>query len=211
MTGGARLEAMDADAWDARYAGQELIWSAEANGWVQEVVAGLPPGHALDLAAGEGRNAFWLVQRGWQVHATDFSPRAVERMEQLADARLGADRARLTTAVADAVRDRPAPEAYQLVLLSYLQLPAAQLREALAHAVDALEPGGTLLVVGHALRNPAEGTGGPQDPEVLYDPDDVVAALQRLPVVIAVATERQRDVPGADRPALDTLVVATRL
>lgn len=202
---------MDADAWDARYAEQELVWSAEANQWVQEVVAGLPPGYALELAAGEGRNAFWLVQHGWEVHATDFSPRAVQRMEQLADARLGDDRARLTTAVADAVRDRFAEEVYQLVLLSYLQLPAAELRKALSTAVDALEPGGTLLVVGHALRNLTEGTGGPQDPDVLYDPDDVTAALKGLPVVVAVASERQRDVPGADRPALDTLVVATRL
>lgn len=202
---------MDAEQWDSRYAGQELVWSAEANGWVQEVVAGLPPGHALDLAAGEGRNAFWLVQRGWQVHATDFSPRAVERMEQLADARLGADRTRLTTSIADAVRDRPAQEAYQLALLSYLQLPPAELRQALSHAVDALEPGGTLLVVGHALRNLTEGTGGPQDPDVLYDPDEVTAALTGLPVVIAAATERQREVEGAERPALDTLVVATRL
>lgn len=202
---------MDAEAWDARYAGQELVWSEEANGWVREVAAGLPPGRALELAAGEGRNAFWLVRRGWQVHATDFSPRAVERMEQLADARLGADRSRLSTAVADAVQEAPEPAAYQLALLSYLQLPAPQLRQALAHAVDALEPGGTLLVVGHALRNLAEGTGGPQDPQVLYDPDDVLAALEGQPVVITLASERRRDVEGAPRPALDTLVVATRL
>lgn len=202
---------MQAGDWDARYAGQPLVWPAGANRWVQEVVAGLTPGRALDVAAGEGRNAFWLVEQGWRVHATDFSPVAVERMGTLADERLGERRPRLTTAVADAVQDDPGAAAYGLVLLSYLQLPGPQLRRALAHAVDALEPDGTLLVVGHALQNLAAGTGGPQDPAVLYDPHDVLAALAGLPVVIDLATVRRRKVAGAHRPALDTLVVGTRL
>lgn len=202
---------MDATAWDERYAEGPLVWSPAANQWVQEVAAGLPPGRALETAAGEGRNAFWLVERGWAVHATDFSPVAVARMEALAGERLGENRSRLTTAVADAVHDEPQRSAYDLVLLSYLQLPAPELSAALAHAVDALCPGGTLLVVGHALRNLAHGVGGPQDPAVLYDADDVTAALDELPVVVSVASERQRDVEGRDRPALDTLVVATRL
>lgn len=202
---------MDADDWDARYEEKPLVWSTDANGWVQEVVAGLPPGRALDVAAGEGRNAFWLVQRGWSVHATDFSPVAVRRMAELADERLGEQRPRLTTGVADAVHGAPEDTAYDLVLLSYLQLPAAELGRALERAAAALVPGGTLLVVGHARRNLSDGTGGPQDPAVLYDPDDVVAALDGLPVAITLASERRRDVDGEDRPALDTVVVAARL
>lgn len=202
---------MESRDWDERYAEQPLMWSAEANDWVQEVVAGLPPGRALDLAAGEGRNALWLVERGWQVHASDFSSVAVGRMEELADERLGERRSHLTTAVADAVHDVQEQAAYDLVVLSYLQLAGPDLRRALANAVDALRPDGTLLLVGHAMRNLTDGTGGPQDPAVLYDPDDITGVLDEMPVAITVASERERQVEGADRPALDTLVVAARL
>lgn len=202
---------MESRDWDERYAEQPLMWSAEANDWVQEVVAGLPPGRALDLAAGEGRNALWLVERGWQVHASDFSSVAVGRMEELADERLGERRSHLTTAVADAVHDVQEQAAYDLVVLSYLQLAGPDLRRALANTVDALRPDGTLLLVGHAMRNLTDGTGGPQDPAVLYDPDDITGVLDEMPVAITLASERERQVEGADRPALDTLVVAARL
>lgn len=203
---------MDANAWDARYEEASLVWSPSANVWVEEVVSGLGPGTALDVAAGEGRNAFWLVERGWRVHATDFSTTAVRRMESLADERLAPSaRPHLTTAVADAVQDAPAAAAYSLVLVSYLHLPAPDLRRALAHAVEALEPGGALVVVGHARRNVEEGVGGPQDPAVLYGPDDLVAALDGLPVRVVSADERERAVEGHERPALDTVVVAERL
>jgi len=64
---------MEAADWDARYAATDLVWSAAPNVWVEELVSGMPPGRALDIAAGEGRNALWLVEQGWEVEAVDFS------------------------------------------------------------------------------------------------------------------------------------------
>ncbi len=63
----------DPQSWDARYAGTDHVWSAEPNALAAELVADLPPGRALDLAAGEGRMALWLAARGWTVTALDFS------------------------------------------------------------------------------------------------------------------------------------------
>ena len=56
---------MDAVEWDARYA-KGQVWSIEPNRFFAHVVEGLdvPPGRAIDLACGEGRNAVWLAQRG---------------------------------------------------------------------------------------------------------------------------------------------------
>lgn len=71
---------MDSDAWDARYAAASgLVWTGEPNRYVVQELAGLPAGRALDLAAGEGRNAVWLAAQGWRVTAIDFSPVAVDR------------------------------------------------------------------------------------------------------------------------------------
>ena len=64
---------MDSAAWDDRYAASDLVWSAEPNVWVRELCARMPPGRALDIAAGEGRNALWLAEQGWAVLAVDVA------------------------------------------------------------------------------------------------------------------------------------------
>ena len=200
---------MDAGAWDARYSGADLVWSAGPNVWVRELCTPMPPGRALDVAAGEGRNALWLVEQGWTAVAADFSPVGVERMTQIADRRLGERRSAFTAVVADATAPPPAGVGgdFDLVLISYLHLPRAQWGEALAAAVGACAVGGTVLVIAHALRNLAEGVGGPQDATILLDPEDVIASAAELPVDVELAQLRERDVEGADRPALDTVVL----
>ena len=60
---GPTLLGMDAHAWDERYAASDLVWSREPNRFVAAELADLPPGSAVDLAAGEGRNAIWLAAR----------------------------------------------------------------------------------------------------------------------------------------------------
>ena len=62
---GGQNEPMDAEAWNERYRDSELVWSAGPNQFVEAELSGLTPGRALDLAAGEGRNAIWLARRGW--------------------------------------------------------------------------------------------------------------------------------------------------
>ncbi|MER7072409.1 class I SAM-dependent methyltransferase [Terrabacter sp. NPDC000476] len=204
---------MDARAWDERYAAHDLVWSAEPNRFVEEVVGPVPPGRALDVAAGEGRNAIWMVQQGWTVVAADYSAVAVDRMRRLAAERLGDEAGRLTPVVADATEPAPGgPEAFDLALLSYLQLPAPEWRLALRAAVEAVRPGGLVVVVGHAGRNLEEGWGGPSDRAVLYDPDEVLAAAAGLPVQVRSSAVRERPVEADDgaHVALDTVVVLGR-
>ena len=85
MTGEA--DRMDSHEWDRRYAGAELVWTAEPNRFVVDELADLPPGRALDLGAGEGRNSVWLAARGWQVTAVDFSAVGLDKGRRLAGAR----------------------------------------------------------------------------------------------------------------------------
>jgi SAM-dependent methyltransferase len=180
------------------------VWGAQPNRWVAAQAAGLPPGRALDLAAGEGRNAVWLAQHGWSVTAVDFAGEALLR---------GRERAREAGVEVDwreeDVRERP-PErrAYDLVLIAYLHLPAAELAPVLEAAAEAVAAGGTLLLVGHHSRNLREGTGGPQDARLLYDETQVLEHLAGLEV--EEAAPRLRDVEGAQRDAIDVVVRAHR-
>lgn len=196
---------MDAAEWDARYAADELVWSATPNRWVAEELAELPPGRALDLAAGEGRNAIWLAERGWDVTAVDFSQVAIDKAAALA-ARRGVT---LRLVVADVTVWTPPAAAFDAVLVAYLQLPADRFATVLRRAAAALAPGGTLLVIGHDRDNLTRGYGGPQDPVVLVTVPEVTAALDGLDIVRAEQVLRPVPLPhGGEATAVDALVRA---
>jgi len=198
---------VDSSAWDDRYADSEdLVWSAEPNRFVVQEVADLAPGRALDLAAGEGRNAVWLAERGWDVTAVDFSPVAVERGRKLA----GGRGLQVQWEIADLTGYVPPAEAFDLVLVIYLHLPAADRADILSRARQALRPGGVLLVVGHDLTNLSDGVGGPQDPAILLTPAAVVAELADLSVRRAETARRPVRTENRVVDALDTVVTAVR-
>lgn len=192
---------MDAASWDERYRVHGLVWGGPPNRWVVEELTDAPPGRALDLACGEGRNALWLAAHGWQVTAVDFSAVAIGKARELDTNHL------VEWVQADATNYQP-ERPVDLALLSYLQLPAAQRRSAVRGAAAALAPGGMLLVIAHDSRNLLDGTGGPQDPRVLYTAADVTSDLDGTGLVIDRAEEVLRPVAGTDRPAIDVLVRA---
>jgi SAM-dependent methyltransferase len=206
---------VDADAWDERYAASELVWSAGPNQFVAAECAELPPGTAVDLAAGEGRNAIWLARRGWQVTAVDFSRVALDKGAELAGD------TEVTWVHADATTWQ-APAPLDLVVVAYLQLRAGERRAAHRNAVASLRPGGTFLLVAHDSTNLLEGTGGPQDPAVLMSAADVLSDLDGYDVEVVRAGRVAREVataPGGDhhehggepaRTAWDCLVRVVR-
>ncbi|SNS33629.1 Methyltransferase domain-containing protein [Geodermatophilus pulveris] len=190
---------MRAADWDARYAAQQQ-WSAEPNALVADLLADLPPGVAVDLAAGEGRHALWLAGRGWRVTAVDFSAAGLARGR----ARPGAHR--VTWVTADVLHWEAAPGSPDLVLVAYLHLPEADTAALLHRAVGWLRPGGRLLVLGHDADNVAHGVGGPQDPAILYSTGRLapVAALLDVDRLEQV----RRETPAGT--ALDTLLWGRR-
>ena len=202
---------MDAEEWDERYAERELVWSAEPNQFVAAECADLPPGRAVDLAAGEGRNAIWLARRGWQVTAVDFSRVALDKGRTLAGD------TEVEWVCEDATTWRG--DGYDLAVVAYLQLPEVERRAAARGAVKALRPGATFLWIAHDSSNIEEGSGGPQDPAVLMTASDVVRDIEDLGVEVQRAERVARVVPPggdhrvgeADQTAWDCLVRVVRV
>jgi SAM-dependent methyltransferase len=134
------------DFWEEFYSGGRSRWSGKANASLVEEVEGLAPGTALDLGCGQGGDAIWLAAQGWAVTATDISQTALDVGAQHA--------AEAGVQVAWERHDLSAsqPEgSFDLVTASFLhsdvELPRARILRA---AADAVAPGGTLLIVGHA-------------------------------------------------------------
>lgn len=177
------------------------MWSGEPNQFVSGYLGDIPPGDAIDLGAGEGRNAVWLAQRGWDVTAVDFSAVGLAKARRMAfDAQV-----ELATVAMDVESFRPS-RPVDLVLLSYLQLPDDHQRRLLRRVSDWVRPGGAVFVVAHDKTNVQRGHGGPPDESVCYSVEQTVAALAGLRVDVAEVAVRET--PAG--PALDTVVLAVR-
>jgi SAM-dependent methyltransferase len=188
-----------AEDWDARYE-ERRQWSQGPNALVAELLADVPPGRAVDLAAGEGRHALWLASRGWDVTAVDFSAVGVERGRS----QEGSDRVAWVTA--DVLGWAGPATSLDLVLVAYLHLPYTDMLGMLLRSVDWLRTGGHFLLVGHDLDNLTRGVGGPQDPEILH-------SVERLaPVAALLDVDRLEQVPRStpDGTAVDTLLWGRR-
>jgi 2-polyprenyl-3-methyl-5-hydroxy-6-metoxy-1,4-benzoquinol methylase len=194
------------ERWNERYSATELVWGEEPNRFlVEELGDVVASGRTLDLACGEGRNAIWLAARGFAVTAVDFSAVAIERARSRA-----AERGVHVDWVCDDVtRFEPPVAAFQWVVILYLQIPGVERSRALAHAASALAPGGRLLMVGHAVRNLVEGVGGPQQPDVLWDPEEIARELGALGLEVERAEHVLRPVEEQGT-AVDALLRARR-
>ena len=192
--------------WNERYATEGFVFGTDPNEFVRDLLGDAPPGRVLDLGCGQGRNAIWLAELGHEVTGIDQSDVAIEQARALAvEAGVA-----ITFLAADLVDWAPEPEAFDIVLLSYLQLEAA--RRVIAHhkAVEALAPGGTLFYIAHHPDNLTEGYGGPQLREVMAAPEELAVDFAALDITRNEAVTRLVEVGGETHHALDVLLIATK-
>jgi len=194
---------VEREDWELEYGRPDRAPAQRPGRLLVEATEGLTPGRALDLACGEGRNAAWLVARGWRVTAVDFSAEALRRAQ-----RLGAD---VDWCQADVREVGIAEGAYDLVVLAYLHLPPDAMRAMLARAAGGVSPGGRLVVIGHHVDNHEHGCGGPSNPAVLHDPERIGAALDGFQVERADRIAHPSTPEhGGTGTAIDSLVVARK-
>lgn len=162
-----------------------------------------------DIAGGEGRNALWFAEQGWQAENIDFSAVAVARSVEWAKERGVADR--FVGTVADATAPNVCTtQPLSLIVMAYLQIPANQLAAAIANAAGQLAPGGTFFGVWHARENLDGGFGGPPSAEVLPTQEELAEVAAQAGLVIDVLELRNREVlhDNETHTAIDVVLVA---
>lgn len=196
--------------WEARYRRRERVWSGRANPVLVDVVAALPPGRALDLGCGEGGDAIWLAQRGWQVTAVDVSPTALDRAAAHAEAAQVRDR--VIVEQHDLGRSFP-KGTFDLVCAHYLMSRRGLQRHAVRRAAArAVAPGGLLLLVDHGSVMPWSRNAGAEI--VFPTPEEELAALaldaDGWGVERLHAPEREATGPRGETAVVRDTIVAVR-
>lgn len=193
--------------WDERYRASDRLWSGRPNGALVVEVADLPPGRVLDVGCGEGADAVWLASRGWEVTALEVSGVALERAAGHAR-----DAGVSVRWVHAGLAEASLPSgSFDLVSAQYPALqrtPDAAAEKAL---LEAVAPGGVLLLVHHAGMESQPVHDGRFDPADYVWPG-MVAALLDDDWQVEVDEQRPRIVPvgGAGAHHVDDVVLRAR-
>jgi 2-polyprenyl-3-methyl-5-hydroxy-6-metoxy-1,4-benzoquinol methylase len=161
------------DAWDQRYADMQQLWSGHPNAALVSEATGLPPGRALDVGCGEGADAVWLAERGWDVTALDLSQVALERAARHAE-QVHAQVRWVHAGFVDATLPLGT---FDLVSAQYPALRHTANHDAERKLLAAVAPGGLLIVVHHANVDSAEAKACGFDPADYVMPADVARLL----------------------------------
>lgn len=170
---------MESEFWNERYAGEGLAYGEAPNEFLAQVADRLPTsGSALDIGAGEGRNAVFLAGRGLDVLAVDLSRVGLQKAQELARAR-GLS---LRTQVVDLAEYDVKAGSFALVTSIWVHLPPA-IRVPLHERVSKwLRPGGVFVLEAYGPEQCGRGTGGPQDPSRYATLDELLRELGGLEI-----------------------------
>ncbi len=154
--------------WDERFGTSSFAYGTEPNTFLAETLAGLTPGRALFVAEGEGRNAVYAAQLGWEVTAVDFSAAAREKALRLASER-GVS---VDYQLADVMGFDPGGN-YDLIAFIFLHLPPDVRQAALRRYLAFLAPGGRVVAEVFAPGQLGRTSGGPKSAEWLISAEEL--------------------------------------
>jgi len=184
--------------WDQMYQWGSALWSGHVNPQLVTEALGLSPGAALDVGCGEGADAIWLAERGWQVTAVDLSTVALERGAAHA-LEVGAEVAqRIRWLHVDLTRWVPVVASYDLVSAQFMHMPKDQREQLHRRLAESVAPGGILLVVGHHPSDVETTVPRPSMPGLLFTASDVAASLAPQEWVTLVDEARARQTLDPD-------------
>jgi SAM-dependent methyltransferase len=176
-----------ADFWNERYAADGFAYGTAPNDFLaaQEWIL-TTPGPALCLAEGEGRNAVWLAQRGYQVTAVDLSEVGLAKARRMAEER----GVTLATTVADLAHFPIEPNRYHVIVSIWCHVPPAVRAPLHRRVVRGLAPGGFFILEAYTPDQLQRNTGGPRDAQLLMSLSALRDELAGLRLLFARETTR---------------------
>lgn len=175
--------------WDERYARQEYIYGTEPNNFLKEQLSALKPGKILFPAEGEGRNAVYAASMGWQTDAFDQSTEGQKKAIKLA----GQKGVSINYSIQSLDDWYPEPDQYDCIALMFLHLPEALRQHVHKAAINALKPGGIIILEAFTTRQLPRTSGGPKTAELLFTREQIASDFNGLTFLKLTETQALLD------------------
>jgi len=165
---GRRLEV---ERWNRILTAENPTFNTKPNAFLVQMTKGLSPGKALDVGMGQGRNAIFLAQQGWDV--TGFDP--AEKAVAAANAEAARQKLKLTTFIVGSEEFDFGKDRWDLIVLSYVSL--RDLEQAI---FNSLKPGGRVIVEGfHRDATKGRSIGG----GVVFDTNELLTLFGKFRIL----------------------------
>jgi SAM-dependent methyltransferase len=174
-------------AWDERYALEGWAFGTEPNDFLLQEAHRIPPGRVLCLGEGEGRNAVFLAEQGYEVVGVDRSQVGMDKAQGLAR-----ERGVFIETVVSSVEDFDLTEGeWQGIISIFFHLPPELRKRVNRSVVRGLAPGGVLILESFTPRQLGFGTGGPPHLDRLVSLSTLEEEFAGLDFLVAQETERE--------------------
>ncbi len=153
----------DKKRWEERFKGNEFAFGKEANPFLKKHIGLLLKGKALDIATGEGKNAVFLAQHGFDVDAVDISGAGLRKARKLAREK----GVRIQTFLADLDNFQIEKERYDLIANFYFLK-----RSLIPKIKKGMKKGGRVIFETYTLEQRTLRTGGPKQARFFLKPTE---------------------------------------
>ncbi len=172
--------------WDDIFRNEEYAYGTAPNDFLVEVVNKIPKGRVLCLAEGEGRNAVYLAEQGYEVVAVDFSVEGLKKARKLANDH----NVHIITQVEDLTNYEITANYWDGIVSIYCHLPPVSRKVLHKNVVKGLKVNGVFVLEGYTPAQLAFNTGGPPEKELLMSLIETTEELEGLHVEYGVEIER---------------------
>lgn len=171
--------------WNERYAETNFAYGKAPNIFFKEQIEQLPKGNVLLPAEGEGRNAVFAAQLGWEVNAFDISSAGKNKALELAREQ----NVSIDYQVGNLSELNYPINSFSAIGLIYAHFPAQLRSEIHSDLVRLLQPGGRVILEGFSKRNLTylaknPNIGGPANEEMLFSIETIHSEFSDLEIVL---------------------------
>jgi 2-polyprenyl-3-methyl-5-hydroxy-6-metoxy-1,4-benzoquinol methylase len=164
----------DQKRWEKRFGRKEFALGKEPNPFLKRHIHLLPKGRALDVATGEGRNAVFLAQNGFEVDAVDISEKGLKKARKLAREK----GVKINTFLVDLDRYQVEKERYDLIANFYFLK-----RRLIPRIRKGLKKGGKVILETYLLEHRTLGTGGPKQAKYFLKPNEPLRLFRNFRIL----------------------------
>jgi 2-polyprenyl-3-methyl-5-hydroxy-6-metoxy-1,4-benzoquinol methylase len=155
----------DQRRWDKRFGKKEFALGKKPNPFLKKYIHLLPRGKALDIASGEGKNAVFLAQHGFEVDAVDISEEGLRKARQFAREK----GVKINTFAVDLDRFQIEKERYDLIANFYFLK-----RRLIPRMKKGLKREGRVIFETYILDHRKLGTGGPKQVKYFLKSNELI-------------------------------------
>jgi 2-polyprenyl-3-methyl-5-hydroxy-6-metoxy-1,4-benzoquinol methylase len=165
------------EEWNQRYNKPELVYGQHPNEFLKQQLSTLTPGTLLLPGEGEGRNALWAAQNGWDVTAFDYSKTAMEKATTL----FIQHNVKVNYSVSDVLQFSPQIQ-FDAIALIFLHLTEEIRQVYFQNIIGMIKPTGHLIIeIFHPDQIP-RSSGGPKNPELFITENELAKQFKELSI-----------------------------